>query len=135
MATKTDRTIARGLFDRPPFAGEPPFAWSPDSQWLAYLSTGPNAFTNVMIAAADGRRRSRPASFVANSFANTISWAPNGKAIYFDTGQRTEARQIARIDLLPRTPQFREDQFRDLFREEPLKPAAAAGAAKARDNG
>jgi Tol biopolymer transport system component/C-terminal processing protease CtpA/Prc len=129
MATKTDREIARGLFDRPPFAGEPPFAWSSDGQWLAYLSTGPNAFTNVMIAAAAGGAP-RQASFVANSFANTISWAPNGKAIYFDTGQRTEARQVARIDLLPRTPQFREDQFRDLFREEPLKPAAPPVPAK-----
>jgi Tol biopolymer transport system component/C-terminal processing protease CtpA/Prc len=129
MATKTDRMIARGLFDRPPYAGEPPFAWSSDGQWLAYLSTGPNAFTNVMIAAVAGGAP-RQASFVANSFANTISWAPNGKAIYFDTGQRTEARQIARVDLLPRTPQFREDQFRDLFREEPLKPAAPVAPSK-----
>lgn len=129
MATKTDREIARGLFDRPPFVGQPPFAWSSDGQWLAYLSTGPNAFTNVVIAAATGGTP-RQASFVANSFANTISWAPNGKAIYFDTGQRTEARQIARIDLLPRTPQFREDQFRDLFKEEPLKPAAPAAPPK-----
>src|SRR5207344_2198267 len=62
------------------------------------------------------------------SFANTISWAPNGRAIYFDTGQRTEARQIARVDLMPRTPQFREDQFRDLFREEPARPAPTSPA-------
>jgi len=54
MATKADREIARGLFDRPPFVGQPPFAWSSDGQWLAYLSTGPNAFTNVVIASATG---------------------------------------------------------------------------------
>jgi C-terminal processing protease CtpA/Prc len=36
----------------------------------------------------------------------------------FDTGQRTESFQVARVDLIPRTPRFREDQFRDLFREE-----------------
>jgi tricorn protease len=123
IATKADRIIARGLFDRPPFAGDPPFAWSPDNEWLAYLTTGAKAFTNVMIAGVTGGAP-RQASFVANAFSNTISWAANGKTLFFDTGQRTEARQIARIDLLPRTPQFREDQFRDLFREEPLRPAA-----------
>lgn len=36
----------------------------------------------------------------------------------FDSGQRTESIQLARVDLVPRTPRFREDQFRDLFREE-----------------
>lgn len=121
VLSKAERLIARGAFDRPPFAGEPPFAWSPDGQWLAFLTTGAKAFTNVSIVDADGKNM-RPASFVANAFSNTISWAPNGKALYFDTGQRTEARQIARIDLTPRTPQFREDQFRDLFREDPAKP-------------
>ena len=29
-----------------------------------------------------------------------------------------------------RTPQFREDQFRDLFKEEPLRPAPPAAAPK-----
>lgn len=129
LATKSDRAIARGLFDRPPFAGEPPFAWSPDGQWVAYLSTGAKGFTNVMIVAASGGTP-RPASFIANAFSNTISWAPGGKAVFFDTGQRTEARQIARVDLLPRTPQFREDQFRDLFREEPLRPSIPASTPK-----
>jgi len=125
VASKAERVIARGMFDRPPFAAEPPFAWSPDGQWLAFLTTGAKAFTNVSIVDADGKN-ARAASFVANAFANTISWAPNGRAIYFDTGQRTEQRQIARIDLTPRTPQFREDQFRDLFREEPAKPVPTA---------
>lgn len=124
VTSKTERLLARGAFDRPPFAAEPPFAWSPDSQWLAFLTTGAKAFTNVNIVDAAGKS-ARPASFVANAFSNTISWAPNGKALFFDTGQRTEARQIARIDLVPRTPQFREDQFRDLFREEPARPAPA----------
>jgi len=124
VASKTERSIARGAFDRPPFAGEPPFAWSPDGEWLAFLSTGPKAFTNVMIVDAAGKTV-RTASFVANAFANSISWAPNGKALFFDTGQRTEPRQIARIDLTPRTPLFREDQFRDLFREGPPAPGTS----------
>src|SRR5262249_44379528 len=33
-----------------------------------------------------------------------------------------EEFRVARVDLVPRTPRFREDQFRDLFKEEPLKP-------------
>jgi tricorn protease len=122
VASRSERSLARGAFDRPPFTGEPPFAWSPDGQWVAFLTAGTKAFTNVMIVDAAGKS-ARTASFVANAFSNTISWAPNGKALYFDTGQRTEARQIARVDLMPRTPQFREDQFRDLFREEPARPA------------
>jgi tricorn protease len=124
VASKTERLVARGAFDRPPFAGEPPMAWSPDGQWLAFLTTGTKAFTNVSIVDIGGKAV-RPASFVANAFSNTISWAANGKALYFDTGQRTEARQIARIDLVPRTPLFREDQFRDLFKDDPARPAPA----------
>jgi tricorn protease len=125
MTSRQERLLSRGAFDRPPFAGNPPFAWSPDNKWVAFLSTGVKGFTNVNIVASDSSNP-RPASFLANSFSNTVSWTPDGKAIYFDTGQRTEARQIARIDLTLRTPQFREDQFRDLFREEPARPAAPA---------
>src|SRR6185369_6525262 len=58
-------------------------------------------------------------SFLANIFNNTVSWSPDGAFLLFDTGQRTEGTQVARVDLVPRTPRFREDQFRDLFREEP----------------
>jgi Tol biopolymer transport system component/C-terminal processing protease CtpA/Prc len=122
LASKQERLVARGLFDRPPFAATPPAVWSPDNKWLAYLSTGANGFTNVMVASVDGAP-ARPISFVANAFANTVLWSRDGRTVFFDTAQRTEPRQIARIDLLPRTPQFREDQFRDLFREDPVRPA------------
>jgi len=44
----------------------------------------------------------------------------------FDSGQRTESTQLARVDLIPRTPRFREDQFRDLFREEPPRNVTPA---------
>lgn len=125
VATKAERLLARGVFDRPPFAAEPPMTWSPDGQWLAFLTTGPKAFTNVNVVDAGGKAV-RPVSFVANAFSNSVSWAPNGKALYFDSGQRTEARQIARVDLTPRTPQFREDQFRDLFKDAPARPTAPA---------
>ena len=54
-------------------------------------------------------------SFLANVFANTIAWSRDGTYLLFDTGQRTEHGQLARVDLTPRTPKFREDLFRDLF--------------------
>ena len=123
LTSKQERLLTRGVFDRPPFAATPPFRWSPDNRWLAYLSTGDIGFTNVHVVAIDGAE-GRPVSFLANAFANTVTWSSDGKVIFFDTTQRTEPRQIARIDLVPRTPQFREDQFRDLFREEPVRPAA-----------
>ena len=127
LTSKQERLLARGVFDRPPFASTPPFRWSPDNRWIAYLSTGDKGFTNVYVAAIDGTE-GRPVSFLANSFANTVTWSSDGKAIFFDTTQRTEPRQIARIDLVPRTPQFREDQFRDLFREEPVRPQPPSNA-------
>ena len=53
-----------------------------------------------------------------------MSWSPDGTFLLFDTGQRTEVAQLARVDLILRTPKFREDQFRDLFNEDqqPRRP-------------
>jgi Tol biopolymer transport system component/C-terminal processing protease CtpA/Prc len=122
VAAGRDRVLARGTFGRPPLVGGAPLAWSPDNRWIAYLSSGGKGFTNVYAVAAEGGTP-QPVTFLANSFSGTLSWSSDGRTLYFDTGQRTELRQIARVDLIPRTPQFREDQFRDLFREEPVKPA------------
>ena len=117
VATKRDRLLARGYFDRPPFLSERPYAWSPDGRWIAYLtSSGNRQFTNAHIVAASGGE-SRQVSWVANAFGNTISWSPDGTYLLFDSGQRTEDGQVARIDLQPRTPRFREDQFRELFEQ------------------
>ena len=45
-----------------------------------------------------------------------IAWSPDGKFLLFDTSQRSEQAQIARVDLLPHVPKYREDEFRELFR-------------------
>jgi C-terminal processing protease CtpA/Prc len=75
------------------------------------------------VVAADGGDE-RPLSFLANHYGDSPVWSPDRTYLLFSTGQRTERRSIARIDLTPRTPRFREDQFRDLFRSEPAaKPA------------
>ena len=65
----------------------------------------------------------RQISFLANTNGGTVLWAPDGTYILFDTNQRTENNNIARIDLVLKTPRFREDRFRDLFRDTP--PATA----------
>ena len=48
----------------------------------------------------------RPVSFLANVFTNTIAWSHDGTFLLFDTRQRTESGQLARVDLMPRAPQI-----------------------------
>jgi tricorn protease len=120
VASKQDRLLARGELDRPPFLPEHAMAWSPDGQWIAYLSGGQGAFQNPHVVAAGGGQ-ARPLSFLPDAFGGSIAWSPDGTYILFDTSQRTEESQIARVDLVPRTPRFREDQFRDLF-QQPTRP-------------
>ena len=101
-----------------------PIAWSPDGKWLAFFTAGTRGFTNVAIVPAAGGE-ARPVSFLANANATGVAWSPDGTFLLFDTGQRTEVPQLARVDLILRTPKFREDQFRDLFNEDqqPRRPA------------
>ena len=117
VAARTDRVVTTAYFERPPLNSDRPFVWSPDSKWLAYVPVSENLFKNVHVVSVEGGN-GRPASFLANVFSNSVSWSPDGTFMLFDSGQRTESTQLARIDLVPRTPRFREDQFRDLFREE-----------------
>jgi Tol biopolymer transport system component/C-terminal processing protease CtpA/Prc len=125
IAAKTDRVVKTAIFERPPLGADRPFVWSPDGEWIAYVPVAENQFKNVNVVAVDGNA-SGAASYLANVFSNTISWSPDGAYILFDSGQRTESTQLARIDLIPRTPRFREDQFRDLFREEPPRNVSPA---------
>jgi Tol biopolymer transport system component/C-terminal processing protease CtpA/Prc len=123
IASKRVRTLAAGFFDRLPFTSEQDFAWSPDNRWIAYLSAGFSMFNAVYVVPAAGGE-ARAISFLPNVFGGGVSWSPDGKYVLFTTSQRTESPQLARIDLVPRTPLFREDQFRDLFRQ-PARPATA----------
>ena len=125
MTAKTDRVVKTAIFERPPLGSDRPFVWSPDGKWIAYVPIAENQFKNVNVVSVDGNTNG-PASYLANVFSNTISWSPDGAYILFDSGQRTESTQLARVDLIPRTPRFREDQFRDLFREEPPRSVTPA---------
>lgn len=119
MASKQEHEAAKIFIDPEPILSPDTIQWSPDSKWLAYITTSPEtrSYANVNVVPAAGGA-ARPISFLANSNAGSLQWAPDGSYILYATSQRTEDSQIARIDLKLRTPKFREDQFRDLFREE-----------------
>ncbi len=131
VASRQERVLAKGyLSDK--LGGGHPVAWSPDDKWVAYLALGPKGFTNVFVAPASGGSAAaalpanapQQVSFLANSFGGSVSWSPDGTFLLFNTSQRTEEGQLARVDLTLRVPRFREDQFRELFQEETPKPSA-----------
>ena len=118
---KHETKLAEGLFGDSLDTGGA--SWSPDGRWLAIFGVGAKSFTNVQLVPAAGGAP-RPVSYVSNVFSNTINWGRDGTYLLFDTRQRTESGQLARVDLVLRTPRFREDQFRDLF-TPPARPAPA----------
>jgi len=88
------------------------------------LGPDEQGFSNAHVVAAEGGAV-RLASGLANSFGGTLAWDPEGKSLYFGSGHRTEAGQIARVDLVPRTPVFRETRFQELF--ETPEPGGQGG--------
>jgi len=119
LEARQSRVLARGEFAAG-FESGREIVWSPDSRWVAFMNRGPRGFTNVEVAPAQpgAATSSRPVSFLANGGAGSPAWSPDGTFITFATGQRTEDGQVARVDLQPRTPKFREDRFRSLFDQE-----------------
>jgi Tol biopolymer transport system component len=121
-AAAADRVVASG--ELPGSA----VTWSPDGQWIAFTMQDKRSFRNVQVVAAAGGE-SHPVSFLANGeTASKIAWSPDGHYLLFDTAQRSEQVQIARVDLLPHVPKYREDEFRELFRpsKTPGTPSSPA---------
>ena len=112
-----DERVAQGQLARFPFTSNQGMKWSPDGEWIAYFAGDERMFTNVWAVPAEGGD-ARSVSGLANSYAGSLSWAPDGQAILFDTQHRTKNGQIARVDLVPTTPLFREDRFNELFEED-----------------
>ena len=119
LDAKQSRVLATGEFAAG-FESGHEVVWSPDSRWVAFMNRGPRGFTNVAVAAVQpaGPANPQPISFLANGGSGSPAWSPDGTFITFATGQRTEDGQVARVDLQPRTPKFREDRFRSLFDQE-----------------
>ncbi|MDA1190873.1 MAG: S41 family peptidase, partial [Candidatus Poribacteria bacterium] len=92
-------------------------AWSPDSKWIAYVATDDNFFSNVFVAHVD-ESEPKQATFLSNIGCGNVLWAKNGKFLIFETGQYRSEDQIARVDLQPIPPVFKEDDFEKLFEDE-----------------
>ena len=128
--SKQDRLVASGIFLTPRSNEPREIDWSPDSTFLAIIGFGAKTFQNVFVAPVEGGE-ARPVSFLANGNGTAVAWSPDGTYLTFVTAQRTETGRVVRVDLLPRTPRFREDQFRELFREERPRPPAEPASAPA----
>lgn len=94
-----------------------PIEWSPDGAWIACVLAGEKSFRNVHVVPAGGGEP-RQLGFLSNVFTARPLWMRDGSALFFTTGQRTEGTRPARIALNLQAPKFREDQIRDLFKEE-----------------
>jgi Tol biopolymer transport system component len=125
-ATRQVRTLAHAPFAKPPFGFGRAFTWSPDSRWVAYATSGDRNFRNVYVVPAAGGEP-RQISFLANTSGGAVLWSPDGTYILFDSSQRTENNSIARIDLVEKSPHFREDRFHDLFKEQTALPGEGRG--------
>ncbi len=123
-----DEAVATGLigFGSTRVFGAP--VWSPDGRWLAYMATPDGEFWNVHVVPADGSAEPRAVSFLPNTFGGALVWHPDGRSILYTTSQRTEDTRVVRVDLVPRTPVFREDALDELFRVEE-EPSGAPGGA------
>ncbi len=122
MSDNTERLLATGMFADAIDAPVP--VWAPSGRWIALFTIGSKSFTNVsLVPTGAPGGPARPISTLSNVYANTIAWTPDGQTVFFDTRQRTELGQLARVDLTLRTPKFREDVFRELFVQNP-KPAS-----------
>ena len=96
LESKQDRVVAAANLEREPLVSDRSFAWSPDSRWIAFMPVSEKLFRNVFVAPAAGGQ-SRPISFLANSDSSSVSWSPDGTYVLFDTGQRTENFNLARV--------------------------------------
>jgi tricorn protease len=119
LTSKEERMLAKGHLTR----SNRGVAWSPDSRWIAYIGISNPSFRNIFAVPAAGGE-SRALTAMPNGNANNISWSPDGACIIFNTNQRTEPGEAVRVDLILKTPRFREDRFRDLFRDEPPRSPA-----------
>jgi len=130
LAAKSTRLLLQGELSRAPFGDSDDVAFSSDGAWLAVTESGPKGFTTVHVVRAGGGSEHQ-ISFLANGSAGSVAWSPDGTRLYYATSQRTEDGSLAQIDLIPRAPKFREDQFRELFTEIPSRTAPAAPRASA----
>ena len=123
LLTLREIVVAKGYLGRAPFASNGSVTWSPDGKWLAFAAFGAKTFRNISVVPVAG---GDPAgiSFLANTFGGSVNWSKDGKYVLFTTGQRTENGYVARVDLVPQRPRFREEQFQQMFTEQTTSPSS-----------
>ncbi len=129
-ATGATHQIAAGHFGLPP-AGRGGLVFSPDSQYVAFLDSTAGRFTNAYIVAVSGGATPEQVSFLANASGGSLAWSPDAQYLLFTTGQRTQPGHIARVDLVPQLPVYREDVFHHLFDNQPSGRRGGRGSAAA----
>ncbi len=90
------------------------YTWSPDSQWVAFVGWGKQYFSNVFVQHIE-EDSPRQITFLSNNNCRSLLWSPDGKYIVFSTGHSQHESRIARVDLQPVLPIFKEDEFDKLF--------------------
>lgn len=127
LDSRVVRVLAHGFFGRPLVMSRRPIAWAPDGRWIAYLTADTKMFLNAWIVPASGGD-AHQVTWLADTFAypyaGGVSWSADGTFLTLNTGARFEAGQLVRVDLLPRTPRFREDRFLALFAPDEVPPTA-----------
>lgn len=126
ITSKQEIALATASIGKPLFTAPSPFAWSAGGKMIAYLATDDGGFVNAHVVPTDGSKASQPVSFLANTAGGTISWSPDSSFILFNTNQRTENGQVAKVDLVPQKGSSPEDKFDDLFKPDVKTQRAAA---------
>jgi tricorn protease len=117
VAIGKDRSFIRARF----FVGvpgHPSFTWSPDSRWIAFIAQDERFFSNLYVQRVDEEGEAKPVTFLSNIEADEVLWAPNGRFLVYTTGHHRVESQVARVDLRPPLPEFREEEFSKLFGPE-----------------
>jgi Tol biopolymer transport system component/C-terminal processing protease CtpA/Prc len=122
VASGGDKLLAHVIADRRPFGDDGDIAFSPAGDMIAFIDQTKDGFTNPSVVRTTGGPP-QALAVLANGNAGPLAWSPDGTRLFFVTSQRTENGQVAQIDLIPRAPRFREDQFRRLFDGPPELPS------------
>ena len=120
LKTKENWLATQGYYGTMVFGTLGNIIWSPDGNWLAFQAYGTKSFMNIYVVSVTQNltAEAKQISFLPNSFGGNPVWSPDSTFLLFQSGQRTEDNVLAKVDLLPKLPKFREDQFRDLFNDD-----------------
>lgn len=132
VETKEIKPFISGIFGWG-FDAPSSFAWSPDSKWIAYANKDDNYFENIYVQNIE-ETTPKQITFLSHIDAGDVFWSSDGKYIIFNTAQFRSESQIARVDLQPVRPEFREDELDKLFEEEKKKENEDKKEEKKEDN-